>query len=73
MKNVFKYSLTIAFILVVSLLEAQPPGGGSPPPGGSPTCWPPPCIPIDGGISFLLLAGAAFGAKKIYDQRKPQV
>jgi hypothetical protein len=27
-------------------------------------------MPIDGGISFLVAAGAALGAKKIYDSRK---
>ncbi|NQY66562.1 MAG: hypothetical protein HRT72_02405 [Flavobacteriales bacterium] len=40
------------------------PGGG----GGSsePPCWPPPCtIPIDGGLSFLIAAGAVYGGKKI--------
>jgi hypothetical protein len=26
--------------------------------------------PIDGGVSFLLAAGAAYGAKKIYDWKK---
>ena len=36
---------------------------GPPPP-------PPPSIPIDGGISVLIAAGAAFGAKKIYDKYK---
>jgi hypothetical protein len=44
------------------------PGGGGGPPGG---CWPPStCIPIDGGLSFLLVAGAAYGAKKIFDHSK---
>ncbi len=37
---------------------------------GPPTCWPPPCIPIDGGLTFLLLAGAAYGGKKAYDASK---
>lgn len=47
-----------------------PPGGGGGPPGG---CWPPSsCIPIDGGLSFLLLAGAAFGGKKVYDISKKE-
>ena len=41
-----------------------PPGGGG---GGGPPCWPPPCVPIDGGISFLLVAGAIYGSKKVYD------
>lgn len=31
---------------------------------------PPPATPIDGGLSLLLMAGGAYGAKKIYDQRK---
>jgi hypothetical protein len=43
-----------------------PPGGGS----GAP-CWPPPCsVPIDGGIGFLIAAGAALAGKKFYDLRK---
>ena len=33
-------------------------------PGGSPD------VPIDGGISFLIAAGAAYGAKKIRDGRR---
>jgi len=30
----------------------------------------PPSTPIDGGLSLLLVAGGAYGAKKIYDKRK---
>ena len=29
-----------------------------------------PNVPIDGGLSVLLAAGAAYGAKKAYDKRK---
>lgn len=29
-----------------------------------------PNVPLDGGLIWLLLAGAGYGAKKIYDQRK---
>ncbi len=43
----------------------NPPAGG-----GGPPCWPPPCIPIDGGLTFLLIAGAAYGGKKAYDISK---
>ncbi len=50
-----------------SELNAQPPGGG--PPGGG-GCIPPPCVPIDGGISFLLVAGAAYGGKKLLEAKK---
>ena len=48
------------------IFAAVPP----PPPGTGPGCWPPPCMPIDGGISILMMAGAAYGAKKIIDSRK---
>lgn len=50
-------------------------GGAPPPPGGgtTPSCWPPPCVPIDGGLTFLLVAGAAYGSKKVYDLKKNKV
>ncbi|MEZ4740778.1 MAG: hypothetical protein R2818_15805 [Flavobacteriales bacterium] len=38
--------------------------------GGQPPCWPPPCIPIDGGLSFLAVAGAVLGGKKALDLRR---
>jgi hypothetical protein len=49
-------------------LKAQPPdpGGG----GGDPPCFPPPCVPIDGGLSWLLVAGVAYGGKKVYELNK---
>ena len=44
---------------------------GTPPTGpGDPACWPPPCIPVDGGIGFLIIIGAALGIKKIYFTKK---
>jgi len=73
MKNYIKILLLLVFIIAVNGFEmfaAGPPGppGGGGPPGG---CWPPStCIPIDGGLSFLLLAGAAYGGKKVYDISK---
>ena len=57
-----------AFVLLSHLLMAQP-SGGTPVGGGSPGCWPPPCIPIDGGMSFLVALGVAFGSKKLLDMR----
>jgi len=45
-------------------------GAAPPPPPPSPGCWPPPCIPIDGGVSILIAAGALYGAKKSYDKFK---
>ena len=34
-------------------------------PGDCPTC-----VPIDGGLSFLLAAGVGYGIKKVRDSRK---
>lgn len=62
-----KTCLTILFVLCVNTLLFSVP---SPPSTSGPTCWPPPCVPIDGGVSLLMVAGAALGAKKIYDHRK---
>ena len=74
-KKHIKSLVLLLFLLVafsIDLLAGGPPGppggGGGGPPGG---CWPPSsCIPIDGGISFLLLAGAVYGGKKIVDISK---
>tara|TARA_B100000508_G_C11398152_1_gene246879 strand:+ start:143 stop:367 length:225 start_codon:yes stop_codon:yes gene_type:complete len=70
MKKLF--SILVIFILSFSFdLYAQgppDPGGGT----GGPGCFPPPCVPIDGGLSWLLLAGTAYGGKKIYDLSKEE-
>lgn len=60
---------TVLLILgLVSLGIAAPP---PPPPSGShPGCWPPPCIPIDGGISLLIAAGAIYGGRKLYKNQQ---
>lgn len=65
-----KFLMVLGLMLTLSLaseLNAQPPGGG--PPGGG-GCIPPPCIPIDGGLGFLLAAGAIYGGKKLLDHKK---
>lgn len=69
-----KKILLMAFFLFLSyqgmaLGPPGPPGGGGGG-GGTPPCWPPPCVPIDGGISLLMAAGAIYGAKKVYDIQK---
>ena len=40
-----------------------PPGNGN---GKGPGCWPPPCIPIDNGIEYLILAGVIYGGRKAW-------
>jgi hypothetical protein len=56
MKKLF----TLAILLFIVTLTFAQPGNPNPP------------VPIDGGISLLIAAGAAFGAKKIYDARKAE-
>jgi len=74
MQNYIKILLTLTLIMFVFIALGQTgPAGGAPPggpAGGTPGCWPPPCVPIDGGISFLIAIGAAFGGKKAYDSLK---
>ena len=56
MKTINKITLTVISLLAVTLpVLAQ----GAPP-----------ATPIDGGLSLLLIAGGAYGAKKIIDARK---
>lgn len=59
----------VAMMVVGTDVLAGPPGGGGGP-GGDGGCIPPPCVPIDGGISFLVAAGVALGGKKIIDSLK---
>lgn len=72
-KDIIKPLIVLTFYVGISVVAyaAGPPGppnGGGGPPGG---CWPPStCIPLDGGLSFLLMAGAAYGGKKMYDFSK---
>jgi hypothetical protein len=51
-----KYFLTLAFILSVCAISAQPSNPNNPTP-----------LP---GIALLVAAGAAYGAKKMYDQKE---
>lgn len=59
MKNIVLKSLPMVamFALMASPLFAQ-------------NCNP--NIPIDGGLSALLVAGASYGIKKVYDKKKDQ-
>lgn len=59
-----KYWLLPLFLLIFGIgsLQAQPGNGDGD--GEDPT------VPIDGGISILLFAGAAYGVKKVLDKKK---
>ena len=66
MKKLFLI-LAMAFLSLNIALAAPPPPDG----GTGADCWPPStCIPIDGGISLLLAAAMALGAKKLYDHKR---
>jgi|NOAtaT_6_FD_contig_31_7245978_length_477_multi_2_in_0_out_0_2 hypothetical protein len=63
-----KYRLFIATIFVSCIVlsaNAQGDLGDDPPP-----CWPPPCIPIDGGVGVLIAAGALLGGRKALELRR---
>ncbi|MGM0582049.1 MAG: PID-CTERM protein-sorting domain-containing protein [Bacteroidota bacterium] len=67
MKKIIKSTLIFS-LLIISFysLNAQPGGGGD---GGTPNDPGDNPVPIT-GIEYLIAAGAAFGAKKIYDKKK---
>ena len=65
MKNVLRFALVTAALLLPFAGVVMAQGVGGPPP-----CWPPPCIPIDGGISLLVAAGTLLGGKKALDLRR---
>ena len=75
MQQSIKYIITIsALALFTFFITPQVFGQAGPPPppqsnnGDSGSGAAP--VPIDGGISILLAAGAALGAKKVYDMKK---
>lgn len=75
MKQSIKYITTlIALVVFTFFVTPQVFGQAGPPPppqsGNDPANGGAPPVPIDGGISLLLAAGAALGGKKLYDLNK---
>ncbi|MBS1687810.1 MAG: hypothetical protein JSS96_03735 [Bacteroidetes bacterium] len=62
LKSVIHTGLVMAMICIVPKAKAQGPGFG----GDTQD------TPIDGGASLLIVAGASYGIKKIYNKRKQQ-
>ncbi len=58
-----KYTLFTYLVFFVELISAQ--GGPGAPGGPLNNCWPPPCVPIDGGITIFMLIAAFFGFKNL--------
>lgn len=73
MKRSHKYSFLAALILLtiigIQTAHAQPP---PPPPPSGPPCWPPPCIPVNGGIIYAVIAAVAFGVYSFFRVKKAQ-
>lgn len=60
--------ILLASPIMINVSKAAGMGMGPPAPCGGPF---PPCpIPLDNGVLLLLLAGALYGGKKIYDALK---
>lgn len=64
--------LLLAFFLSLDTMAQGPDPGPPPvdPDEGGPPLDPDAEVPFDGGLSMLLAAGAAYGAKKAVDYRK---
>jgi hypothetical protein len=61
MNKYFLLAATILLVLVgIQTGHAQPPP--PPPPTGGPPCWPPPCVPVNGGVIYAIGAAVLFGA-----------
>jgi hypothetical protein len=72
MKKALKILTISAFLMAAPLfmLAQNPPhpnGGNGPTGGNTPVGG---GAPIDGGLSIMILMGAAYGARKIYQQQK---
>lgn len=65
MNNALRFCLVLTLIFAPFAGEVMATGVG-----GAPPCWPPPCIPIDGGLSLLIAAGTLLGGKKALDLRR---
>ncbi len=57
---VLKISGILVFLLLVSISLSFGQADPTPPPGA---------VPIDGGVGFLLAAGAAYGVKKMRERK----
>jgi hypothetical protein len=65
LRTVIRLAVTATCLFVLTLaVQGQGPGGDGDLEDNPDT------VPIDGGLSLLLAAGAAYGGKKLYDQRK---
>jgi len=71
MKILKKFYIIVAIMLAPVFIDSAfaqlPPTAGT---TGPTNCFPPPCIPIDGGLSLLIAAGIGVASKKAYDHSR---
>jgi len=65
MNKICQLILVLVLLGAPAIVLAQPSSGSA-----APGCFPPPCIPIAGGATLLIVAGLAIGGKKAFDARK---
>jgi len=63
--KVFTRILIIALLFMIAPLFVNTAIGQPPPPPAEP-------IPLDGGLSILVAAGIAYGARKVYKNQKDE-
>ena len=69
----FRKIIILVSLVVVPVLFALADPPGPPPPGGNPSGTGNQVgAPIDGGLLILLMMGAAYGTRKIYNLRKEE-
>ncbi len=68
----FLLTLTILLVIIgIQTGHAQPPP--PPPPPTGPPCWPPPCIPVNGGMFYAIGAAVLFGAYALYKSFRSRI
>ena len=70
MKRIKKYVFVTGMVILISIIQPIKGTAQVVDPGCDPLD---PLCPIDGGVSLLIAAGIALGAKKAYDKKKKQV
>ena len=63
MKQYIKWTIRLTAVVIVFCLPVL--AFAQTDPGDCPTC-----VPIDGGLTFLIAAGVGYGVKKVRDSRK---
>ncbi|MBC7411083.1 MAG: hypothetical protein H7331_01345 [Bacteroidia bacterium] len=69
MKTKLKILSALILVAFTNLCYGPPP----PPPKGGPPCWPPPCIPINNGIQFLIIGGFLLIIYKLVDLKRANI